>query len=211
MKIRAPAHKLVDVEYKMKVSNLLLYKEYDDRIVNSIYLDDVYLSSMNEYIQGIANRSKWRFRWYNNNIEKASLERKQKFGYVGNKQNFEIRLQKNTQNFSEVKNTMQEQLSKNILIQINKLEPKVKVVYKRSYWRSTLCDIRMTIDSDVKYYRTNTFRSFGAEIPLNTDSEILLELKYPDKYEDSVAEVFSEFNLITSRNSKYTRAISRSL
>ena len=211
LKIRAPAHKLIDIEYKIKSSKLLLHKEYDDRIVNSIYLDDVYLSSMHENVQGIAIRSKWRLRWYNNCIENASLERKQKFGYVGNKENFDIFLTPKNENFAAIKRDMEKQLPKRVLIQVSNLEPKVKVVYRRSYWRSKLHDIRLTVDREIKYYRTNNYRTFGTEIPLNSDLEVLLEMKYPDASEDNIADFFSEFNLITSRNSKYTRAISRSL
>lgn len=211
LKIRAPAQKLIDIEYKIKSSNLLMYREYDDRIVNSIYLDDIYLTSMDENIQGISNRTKWRLRWYNSCLEKASLERKKKFGYAGNKENYNIYLAPNIQTFSEIKKAIETQLSKSVIIQITNLAPVVKVVYTRSYWRSKLHDVRLTVDREIRYYRTNNYRKFGMEIPLNVDAEVLMEVKYPDTSEGLITNLFSDFNLITSRNSKYARAISRSL
>lgn len=211
LKIRAPAHKIIDIEYKLKTSKLNLFEEFEDRTVNSIYLDDVYLNSMNENIQGIAVRSKWRLRWYNDWVGKASLEKKQKFGYVGTKQNYHVDLGSDVHSYITQKRAIENQLPRKVFTQISHLEPKVKVSYNRSYWRSNFYDVRLTVDEDVRYYRTNKFRKFGDEIPLNRDIEVLLEIKYPDSNEDIITDLLSDLNLITTRNSKYTRAASRSL
>ena len=71
-------------------------KSYDNRMVNSIYFDDVDFSSMRDNLVGTAQRHKLRLRWYGN--QKNSLpifEVKTKNGRLGNKIAYPIKSIKN--------------------------------------------------------------------------------------------------------------------
>ena len=47
-------------------NNTTANKSYDNRIVNSIYFDDVGFSSVRDNLAGTAQRNKFRLRWYVN-------------------------------------------------------------------------------------------------------------------------------------------------
>ena len=47
-------------------NNTTANKSYDNRIVNSIYFDDVGFSSVRNNLSGITQRNKLRLRWYVN-------------------------------------------------------------------------------------------------------------------------------------------------
>ena len=47
-------------------NNTTANKSYDNRIVNSIYFDDVGFSSVRDNLSGITQRNKLRLRWYVN-------------------------------------------------------------------------------------------------------------------------------------------------
>ena len=67
-------------------TNTTANKSYNNRMVNSIYFDDVNFSSVRDNLAGIAQRNKLRLRWYGN--QKNSLpifEVKTKNGRLGKK------------------------------------------------------------------------------------------------------------------------------
>src|SRR5512138_3354854 len=61
---------------------------YPPRVVNNIYLDSLSRRDYHDHINGVANRTKTRVRWYGPQFESASrpiLERKVKRGMVSGK------------------------------------------------------------------------------------------------------------------------------
>ena len=73
-------------------NNTTANKSYDNRVVNSIYFDDVGFSSVRDNLSGITPRNKIRLRWYGN--QKNSLpifEVKTKNGRLGNKTAYPIK------------------------------------------------------------------------------------------------------------------------
>ena len=71
-------------------------KLYSDRYVSSIYIDNLNFDSAKDNINGINERKKLRFRWYNDNFDNIYFEKK-------NKNNFFVwkNIQKIDLNFSK--------------------------------------------------------------------------------------------------------------
>ena len=72
----------------LKNSSISLSKQYEDRLVQSIYFDNVELDNFNNHVSGIGEREKIRIRWYGNEtiINNPSLEIKKKQGFITEKQ-----------------------------------------------------------------------------------------------------------------------------
>ena len=58
-------------------------KQYPDRTISSIYLDTVNYDFAKDNINGVSERKKIRFRWYNDDLDKIYIEEK-------NKRNFNV-------------------------------------------------------------------------------------------------------------------------
>ena len=56
-------------------------KQHPDRTISSIYLDTINYDFVKDNINGVNERKKIRFRWYDNNLDKIFIE-------IKNKQNF---------------------------------------------------------------------------------------------------------------------------
>ena len=60
-------------------------KDFSNRVVNSLYFDDMNFSSIQDNLIGLANRKKMRLRWYDNNLldKRAIFEIKKRNGRLG--------------------------------------------------------------------------------------------------------------------------------
>ena len=67
---------------------------FNSRIVNSIYFDDVNLSSINENLDGISEKTKIRIRWYGDSkiIKNPILEIKKKREFYVNKETIPLNI-----------------------------------------------------------------------------------------------------------------------
>ena len=97
-------------------SNFFFKKQYEDRNINSIYFDDFYLNSINENLDGISQRKKYRLRWYGNKniIDKANLEIKHKKNFLNYKDIIPLKsikiLKINEKNISYINKELKEKL-----------------------------------------------------------------------------------------------------
>ena len=77
-------------------NNTTANKSYDNRMVNSIYFDDLDFSSVSDNLAGVPNRLKTRLRWYqskkNQHTSIPVLEQKIKTGRLGMKSSVTINL-----------------------------------------------------------------------------------------------------------------------
>ena len=86
--------KISEVRSKISNSKFLMTKRYNDRFVNSIYLDSLNFENYAENLSGLSSRSKARIRWYSKNQfghisegTELSLEIKLRLNMAGNKLN----------------------------------------------------------------------------------------------------------------------------
>lgn len=169
---------------------------YPDRIVNSIYYDDINFTSYNDNLLGIGSRVKYRVRWYGESLGEVKtpiLEKKIKQGLLGRKET------KPLGNFNLKKSAPD--LS---TILTNHLYPYIIVRYHRNYLISTEGKIRITIDRDLQYL--NLMNKKVSQVS-NKDSGIILEIKY-DQGNEELADLYTQMiPYRLTKNSKYVSAM----
>ncbi len=79
---------LFDIQQMVKLHPAAFRETYPMRQVNNIYFDTVNFEAYRDNIMGIAKRTKYRIRWYGDDlktIQKPRLEEKVKHGELGYK------------------------------------------------------------------------------------------------------------------------------
>ena len=182
-------------------SNFFFNNQYPNRKVNSIYFDTNNLKNINENLDGISERKKFRVRWYGDEfiISNPVFEIKHKKNFETHKksfplksfQKFELTDQEKFLNFSgEIKDKFF--LNSNYI-------PTTMISYDRIYLISNSKKIRATIDYNIKskkliHFKENFFRGFADKI---------LEIKYPTNIDEYVRENIHNINLRLMKSSKY--------
>lgn len=183
-------------------SKLRFRKVFFKRNVNSIYFDDVNLSSIIENLDGVMNKKKYRVRWYGdkNVIEKCSLEIKEKKGFVCKKFIKPIHLEKKTHfNYQGIK-LIREKILKLIDYKIN-LVPVLSTHYVREYFLSGLNkQIRATLDHDISSHLIIKNQNL---IFKKNFGDYIYEMKYSKNLENLVRNNLSNLAVRYSKSSKY--------
>jgi hypothetical protein len=192
-------------------------RSFDDRYVNSIYLDSFDFLNYKENLAGLSKRSKARIRWYSKTPLEAvtsdtelTFEVKLRSNLVGNKLNFSFRLPDNVLNFNS--NTFLDYLRKQILPP--ELLPYIDycssfslgVCYKREYYEDFTKAIRATIDKDIVFFRPAVSKMFQCKLIEKYSMEYgVVELKFaPDEIFGLEKDIFDAIEIRVGRHSKYT-------
>jgi len=176
-------------------------KQYPDRAISSIYLDTANYDFAKDNINGVSERKKIRFRWYNDDLDKIYIEVKNKKNFNVWKNVEKINLKTNEKNLIEnLKNNFFNIKFKNS----NNFNYKfvLKTNYKRSYWFSNNNKIRATIDIDIN---ASSINNFSKPIYLG---DTVLEFKFNPIYERYFRDFFlNKLNHLRSQKySKYVRS-----
>lgn len=170
---------------------------YPDRIVNSIYYDDINFTSYNDNLLGIGDRVKYRVRWYGESlteIHKPVLEKKIKKSLLGTKEHTfleDFSLTTGAPDLIPYTNT-------------NHLFPYIIVRYHRSYLLSADSLIRATIDKELQYL--NLMNGKLSQVS-NKDEGLILEIKY-DQGNEEIANLCTQMiPYRLTKNSKYVSAM----
>lgn len=193
----------------IKNSSLFLVKQFNSRIVNSIYLDTDNLKFYNQNIQGLHSRYKFRIRWYSDNYH-AKLEIKIKKGNVGYKKHFPLGVILNEDkiiSFEKIKNSLSKVIIPDDIPSILKdLKCILLVSYERQYFKSKIINLRLTLDQNIRYFKISNHKLSKRKIL----SEFkIIELKYPLDLDQTNIRSFSDFNLRNIRHSKYVNGIKK--
>ena len=176
-------------------------KQFPDRTISSVYLDTVNYDFARDNINGVSERKKIRFRWYNDNLDKIYIEEK-------NKRNFSVWKNVKKIDFQINKEKLAENLKNNFF----KIEFKnknnfnykfvLKTNYKRSYWLSNNKKIRATIDIDIN---ASPINNLSKPIYL---ADTVLEFKFQPIHEKYFRNFFTNkiSHLRTQKYSKYVRS-----
>lgn len=199
---------LAEVEHQVRHHPALFFAEYAPRIVNNIYLDSPDLRNYQQNVDGHSHRSKLRARWYGQlcgRLPQAVLEQKSKLGYLGTKQSarlgpFEFEPQVSARGVRRWLETSS--LPENLHHEVCQAEPTLVNHYRRQYFRSSDRQVRLTIDSDLAFFRFQRHtNSFLAQVAV--PSLVVLELKYSDAASEAAAAVASDLPFRMTRMSKY--------
>ncbi len=168
---------------------------FPDRQINNIYFDTPNLTSYHENVAGIAQRKKFRVRWYGDQIADPRLEIKIKDNQLGAKKTYPVApfdweglysLQKEVQTLSASGAVFR---------------PTLVNAYHRAYFATSDGHFRLTLDWNLRYFSLYTARRF-TRFNLHDDS-IVLELKYEEEYEAEVDRIRQFLPFRQTKSSKY--------
>ncbi len=168
---------------------------YPDRIVNSIYYDDIDYSAYNDNLLGIGHRVKYRVRWYGSSLTQITqpiLEKKIKKNLLGTK------VYQQLPDFDL--NEGAPLLPETFTYPSNHLYPYIIVRYHRIYLESIDGHLRATIDKDLEYISLLN----GHLSPIRrADPGLILEIKYEEDRVEEARLCTSMIPYRLTKNSKY--------
>lgn len=199
---------LAEVEHHVRHHPALFFTEYAPRRVNNIYLDSPDLRNYHQNVDGHSHRAKLRARWYGQifgAVPQAVLEQKCKRGQVGTKQSarlapFEFGSQVCS---NDVRRWLEgSSLPEHLIHEVRQTEPTLVNQYRRQYFRSSDRQVRLTIDSELAFFRFQRHaNSFLARVA--APALVVLELKYTDSAGEAAASVANALPFRMTRMSKY--------
>ena len=206
--------KISEVRSKILNSKFLMTKRYDNRFVNSIYLDSLNFENYAENLSGLSSRSKARIRWYSKNQfghisedTELILEIKLRLNVMGNKLSFPFKLPKNYRNFgaNDFIQYLRSIIPVNFLPYIDHSNSfTLAVSYEREYYEDISNKIRATIDSSIAYASPGINILDVGNMPMYMPEYNVLELKYPQDIDDDLAGLnFDDIDITPGRHSKY--------
>ena len=196
----------------VKLNKSIFKKEYDDRIVNNIYFDNLSYNCFTDNIYGSSNRTKIRLRWYGKSQGKtnASLELKFKRNIFGWKKRFKIK------SFDISENITWAELKKSINLQVsykgkiwleNYPIPTIINNYTRKYYVSADKNIRVTLDRNINVFDQRIKKIPNFSKKAFTQNMIVLEIKFDRKIRKKLNDFLNDMPIRVSRNSKYVNSI----
>lgn len=201
-----------EIENIVKKHPAMFSEIFKQRYINNIYFDDFNYSNFHQNLSGQAKRSKYRIRWYGDfkgNIEKPILEIKVRHGYVGKKPIYELApfIIEDGISIKSITNSLKNSaLPEEIALPLDFQKPVLANRYLRKYFKSADDKFRITIDSDISYFRLNNLNLSLNHKVVDYES-VIMEIKYDVEDENSIMNVTSAFPFRISRNSKYANGI----
>lgn len=199
------------VEQIIRLNPACFREVYYPRSINNIYLDTHEKKSWRGNVNGDPDRVKTRIRWYGElfgNAESPTLEFKVKNGLLGRKPAY--KLPDFHVDSSITKTAVQEivraaVVPPEVLGLIYDLEPTLLNCYKRKYYLSGNKKIRLTLDSELTYYKfganNNHFRRTYVE------DNVIVEVKYNSEDDHLVSDITKSFPFRLTKKSKYVSGV----
>lgn len=201
----------------ININNLILYNallrsnfyfsvHYPKRQINSLYFDDLNYSSINENLDGVSEKKKYRIRWYGskNKLNNPIFEIKIKKNFENYKKLFNLKELDNLYIF-KYKNLDFAKEFLNNKYRFNKIiYPVLTTHYDREYFISNNGLVRATMDYNLQsvYVRENN----DLNINRNYYSNTILEMKYDVNVDKYVRENLKNISSRLSRNSKFVNS-----
>ena len=174
---------------------------YPTRLINNFYLDTISYNLFYQNIDGISNRRKFRYRWYNNfePNKKGNLEVKHKENELGWKDIFPVVLKDISTKEKLIKHFEATQLTP------HHFEPLLYNQYQRLYFISNDGKFRVTIDHNQKYglpYPSGQYFDLR-----HRDQTIIVELKFDQSEFAHLDDITNHLPYLRTKNSKYSNGI----
>jgi len=198
------------------MSHPAFFKEiFHKRQINNIYLDSIELDNYHANLRGSPTREKTRIRWYGDTfriINNPAMEIKRRFGLVGDKLSYplnpiELSRQYCWHAIVETQKSLANQPNSESQVIIDKLScqvPSILNSYYRRYFLSANGKFRITIDTEIKYFSTNTRWINSSSVD---ESQIIMELKFDPADAKEAPGISNYFPFRLARNSKYVNGI----
>ena len=203
------------VEALIKLHPRLFYAPYPPRFVDNLYFDTADMENYYDNVSGASRRRKVRVRWYGEPfgaLSRPVLEIKVKDGLVGTKHTYPLApfcLDGSFCDHSFRNVVMDSGLPENVRRDLCDLNAVLFNRYYRRYYASRDGHFRLTLDSEMAFYKANGAFS-NAFIHQQVDHRnLVVELKYEIDQELQADRVASFFPFRVTRNSKYVQGIER--
>lgn len=154
--------------------------------IRSLYFDDLYHRALDEKLDGICIRSKYRIRMYNYDPNFLKLEKKEKLGSLTRKTaqsvplKAALRLQQRLIPQTPDTGTLYGELAAKV--RNSGFRPMVLVDYDRTPFVCADGNTRITLDENLRTrpFDTNLLASTSAMIPVLDKGQVILEVKFDD-------------------------------
>ncbi len=184
---------------------------YPPRRVNSLYLDTLNLSSLNDNLAGISVRQKLRLRWYGDEMMgiQPSLELKWKRDLLGRKRQVLLTCKLDlTLPWPEILGTIRANVGPGwqaMLQTVN--QPTLLNCYQREYYVTLDGAMRITLDFAQVAYDQRLSPRPNLRFRLPIADTVVIEVKAARERAERLQEVVAWFPVRRSRNSKYVNSL----
>ena len=184
-------------------------KIFPDRQINNIYLDTEDLTTYKENVMGIAERKKFRIRWYGDSvkqIQNPTFEIKIKNNLLGSKLSKPFPIFDLSEfYFLNYKKNKQVAQVQSFATTEQELRPVLLNSYLRSYYGSPNGKFRITIDRHLQYF--SLLHSFSFEKYMIQDQGLVIELKYEEQFDNQTDRITQYFPFRLTKSSKYVTGV----
>lgn len=208
------ARELAGVERWLLQSPAGFRPAFEDRRINNIYFDSFDYECVRANLAGVADRYKPRLRWYGSatNPETAQFEIKLKKGRVGAKRIYPLHGLNAGASIMEICRFLRKNLPSDVAaMAFDFRNPVVGNIYNRKYYVSRDQRLRVTLDSNQKYFELAGSRHLSAPSAMHSSPNIIVEIKNAKADLDYAIAVTKDFPLRIRRHSKYLMAVSNFL
>lgn len=188
------------------------YREaYPPRFVNNIYFDSYDWDMLLSHINGVAERSKVRYRWYGQTWTPGNgqIEIKVKQAQLGYKkqQSISLPLSLQEENWRVILSALKENSMGEFSVLFDSLSPVLINRYQREYYVSADGRVRITLDYGMEYFeQTHTLKP-NTKYKQLARNNVVIEVKAEQIHHQSVADVIAEFPIYTEQHSKYLNGL----
>jgi SPX domain protein involved in polyphosphate accumulation len=192
----------------------MFYQPYPPRYINNFYLDTPEMDNYYDNVGGASDRRKVRLRWYGElfgDIDKSTLEFKIKHGLVGTKRLYPFGgfALKEGYSAGELRRLGREQdLPEEIKAVLLTQEIVLLNRYFRHYFATHDNRYRLTVDTEMSYYRVARFNNQFAHQQIDYRN-IIVEMKYDKENDPEAQRVSGFFPFRVTKSSKYVQGIDR--
>lgn len=185
---------------------------YPPRNINNIYFDTSSLGNYFQNLDGVANRTKIRIRWYGDlfgSVKKPVLEYKIKRGMLGTKDSHRLKDFEFGEGFNveDLKPVFENSnLDEGVLRELSFVTPTLVNRYHRKYFISADRDYRITIDTELEFYRIGR-RDNLFIVRRALEGSTVMELKYAGGISELNDGIMNFFPFRVTRMSKYVTGV----
>ena len=178
--------------------------------INSLYFDNYNDRALKEKLDGIANREKFRIRYYEDDLFYMRLEKKQKCRGLCLKSaapmevaQVERLLGGDTSWMPQSREPLIQELY--VKMKDRQLRPKTVVTYRREAYVFPVGNVRITFDMDIRsgLYSTDFLSPDLTCIPVQDPSSLILEVKYDEFLPEVISNVLQLGSRRAQAFSKY--------
>jgi len=211
-KFRVDQITLSDIENIVRLHPAGFIEAYPSRDVNNIYFDTINMQTFSDNIDGVANRTKFRIRWYGDlfgEVKKPVLELKIKRNLAGAKNHYPLKsfsLEQGITMHDIHKVITESDMPAERKQQLLSLRPVLLNRYTRKYFVSADGQYRLTLDYNLCFYRIQEMNNSFIHHNVDRRSTII-ELKYSLDLDTGAHRISRHFPFRMTKNSKYVTGV----